>query len=104
MPEGTVERMRGRLAALAPVEISIEDDSARHAGHAGAASGGGHYNLRLVSPRFEGKSRLERHRLVYDAVADLMQREIHALAMVLLAPDETERGAGVSNPPHLPGH
>ncbi len=104
MPEGTVERMRDRLAALVPVEISIVDDSARHAGHAGAASGGGHYNLRLVSPRFEGKSRVERHRLVYDALAELMQREIHALAMVLLAPGETERRAGVSNLPHLPGH
>jgi BolA protein len=102
MPEGTVARMHERLAALAPAEVTIEDDSARHAGHAGAASGGGHYNLRVVSPRFEGKSRLERHRLVYDALADLMQREIHALAMVLLAPDETERRAGAPN--HLPGH
>jgi BolA protein len=104
MPEGTAERMRERLAALAPAAISIADDSALHAGHAGAASGGGHYTLRLVSPRFEGKSRVERHRLVYDALADLMQREIHALAMVLLAPGETERRAGAPNPPHLPGH
>jgi BolA protein len=104
MPEGTAERMRERLEALAPAAISIEDDSALHAGHAGAASGGGHYTLRLVSPRFEGKSRVERHRLVYDALADLMQREIHALAMVLLAPGETERRAGAPNPPHLPGH
>lgn len=103
MPEATAARMRERLAALDPVEISIEDDSARHAGHAGAASGGGHYNLRLVSPRFEGKARIERHRLVYDALADLMQREIHALAMVLLAPGETERRARVSNSPNLPG-
>ena len=104
MPEGTAERMRERLAALAPSAISIEDDSALHVGHAGAASGGGHYTLRLVSPRFDGKSRVERHRLVYDALADLMQREIHALAMVLLAPGETERRAGAPNPPHLPGH
>ena len=104
MPEATAERMRERLAALDPLEVSIEDDSARHAGHPGAASGGGHYNLRLVSPRFEGKARIERHRLVYDALADLMQREIHALAMVLLAPGETERRAGAPHPPHLPGH
>ncbi len=104
MPEGTVDRMRDRLATLVPVELSIEDDSARHAGHVGAASGGGHYNLRLVSPRFEGKSRVERHRLVYDALAELMQREIHALAMVLLAPGETERRPGAPNPAHLPGH
>jgi BolA protein len=58
----------------------------------------------VISPRFDGKSRVERHRLVYDALADLMQREIHALAMVLLAPGETERRAGAPNPAHLPGH
>lgn len=103
MPEGTVERMRGRLAALAPQDLAIEDDSVRHAGHPGAASGGGHYNLRMTSPQFEGRSRVERHRLVYDALADLMQREIHALAMVLLAPSETERRAGAPHPT-TPGH
>lgn len=104
MPEETVRRMQARLAALEPLELDIEDDSARHAGHPGAASGGGHYNLRMRSSRFEGKSPVERHRLVYDALADLMQREIHALAMVLLAPGDTERRAGASNPAHLPGH
>jgi BolA protein len=104
MPEGTVERIRSRLATLDPVELQIEDDSARHAGHPGAASGGGHYNLRMRSPRFAGKSRVERHRLVYDALADLMQREIHALALVLLAPDETERRAGAPDLHHHPGH
>jgi BolA protein len=103
MPEGTADRMRDRLAALVPVELFIEDDSARHSGHAGAAGGGGHYNLRLVSPRFEGKSRVERHRLVYDRLADLMQREIHALAMVLLAPGESDRRARAPKPPHSPG-
>ena len=103
MPEGTVERMRARLTALAPLALSIEDDSARHAGHPGAAAGGGHYNLRMISPRFEGKSRVERHRLVYDALADLMQREVHALAMVLLAPGETERRVGAPHPT-TPGH
>ena len=103
MPDGTIARMRVRLAALAPLDLAIDDDSARHAGHAGAASGGGHYNLRMTSPSFEGKSRLERHRLVYDALADLMQREIHALAMVLQAPSETERRAGAPHP-ITPGH
>ena len=103
MPEGTVERMRAQLASLAPVDLAIEDDSARHAGHAGAASGGGHYNLWMTSPLFEGRSRVERHRLVYDALADLMQREIHALAMVLLAPSESERRAGAPHPT-TPGH
>jgi BolA family transcriptional regulator, general stress-responsive regulator len=103
MPEGTVERMKTRLASLAPLSLSIEDDSARHAGHPGATSGGGHYNLRMISPLFEGKSRVERHRLVYDALADLMQREVHALAMVLLAPGEAERRAGAPHPT-TPGH
>jgi len=89
MPEGTADRMRSRLAVLEPLDIAIEDDSARHAGHPGAAAGGGHYNLRMTSARFEGRTRVERHRLVYDALADLMQSEIHALAMVLLAPGES---------------
>jgi BolA protein len=91
MPEGTIERMRERLRVLEPVTLEIGDDSARHAGHPGAASGGGHYTLLLVSPQFAGAHRIARHRLVYDALADLMQREIHALAMTLLAPDETVR-------------
>jgi BolA protein len=103
MPEATVARMRERLAALAPIELTIDDDSAQHAGHPGAAGGGGHYTLRLTSPRFEGRSSVERHRLVYDALADLMQREIHALAMVLLAPGETDRRAGAPYPDHNPG-
>jgi len=88
MPEGTIEQMRTRLAALAPIEIAIDDDSALHAGHEGAKSGGGHYRLRLVSERFSGLARMARHRLVYDALHDLMQRDIHALSMTLLAPDD----------------
>jgi BolA protein len=88
MPEGTTHRMRERLGTLAPLELSIVDESALHAGHAGAASGGGHYRMILVSAAFAGQPRVARHRLVYDALADLMQREIHALAMTLLAPDE----------------
>jgi len=102
MPEGTVDRIRDRLAVLAPIEIRIDDDSARHAGHPGAASGGGHYRLRVISDRFSGESRMARHRLVYDALADLMQREIHALAMTLLAPGEAERPA--PHPEPTSGH
>ena len=83
MPEDTIELIRTRLSALDPVSIEIIDDSARHAGHPGAASGGGHYQLRLVSARFSGESKLARHRLVYHLLSDLMQREIHALAMNL---------------------
>lgn len=75
-------------AAFTPLELQVDDDSALHAGHAGAASGGGHYRVRLVSDRFEGLPRLARHRLVYDCVSDLMHVEIHALALNLLTPAE----------------
>jgi BolA family transcriptional regulator, general stress-responsive regulator len=103
MPDGTIERMRERLHALTPIEISIADESALHAGHAGAASGGGHYRMTLVSAAFTGQPRVKRHRLVYDALADLMQREIHALAMTLLVPDEIRPGSAPL-PPHTSGH
>jgi BolA protein len=82
-------RILARLhAALAPSECLLEDDSASHAGHAGAASGGSHYNLRIVSSRFEGLRLVARHRLVYDSVHDMMRTEIHALAITALAPSE----------------
>jgi BolA protein len=82
--------IRARLCeALAPERIEIEDDSARHAGHAGARSGGGHFNLLIVSQRFAGLGLLARHRLVYDALADAMQRDIHALSIRAYAPGET---------------
>ena len=102
MAERTMSAMRDRLAVLAPLELAIEDESALHVGHAGAASGGGHYRMTLVSAAFAGQPRVARHRLVYDALADLMQREIHALAMTLLAPDEAPSpSAPVS---HSSGH
>ena len=84
--ETRIEKIQQRLAVLNPVSCQIEDDSALHAGHAGAASGGGHYRLRLVSEKFNGLRLIERHRLVYDAVGDLMQTEIHALVITALAP------------------
>lgn len=83
------ERMLALLReAFAPLECQLEDDSAKHAGHAGAASGAGHYRLRLVSARFEGQNRISRHRLVYDCLRDLMQAEIHALNIIAVAPSE----------------
>lgn len=75
-----------------PLACQIDDESALHAGHAGAASGGGHYRLHLVSARFEGLSKVGRHRLVYDCLRELMQKEIHALAMTLLTPSEASQG------------
>lgn len=84
-----IDRITALLqAGLAPSECQVEDESALHAGHAGAASGGGHYRLRLVSSRFEGQPRIARHRLVYDALQDMMQNDIHALAITALTPAE----------------
>ncbi|MYN15866.1 BolA/IbaG family iron-sulfur metabolism protein [Rugamonas sp. FT107W] len=89
MTDTRLDRMRSRFqAALAPLELTLEDDSALHAGHAGAASGGGHYNVRIVSLQFEGLKLVTRHRLVYDSVHDMMHKEIHALAITALAPSE----------------
>jgi len=82
------ERIRERLSALSPLEIDIQDDSALHAGHAGARDGGGHYRLYIVSAAFEGRNTVARHRLVYDAVGDMMKKEIHALAIRAVSASE----------------
>lgn len=83
-----LDRMRTLLAALEPSVLELSDDSHLHVGHAGAASGGGHYSLRIVSPRFEGQRLVMRHRLVYDALHEMMKTDIHALAITALAPSE----------------
>lgn len=80
--------MKARLAALSPQHIEIIDESSLHAGHEGAKSGGGHYQLTLVSPVFSGLSSVARHRTVYQALGDLMGARIHALAITALAPEE----------------
>ena len=82
------EQIREKLAALAPESISLEDESAKHAGHEGAKGGGGHYRLLIVSPRFAGQPLQARHRMVYAALGPLMQREIHAIAITAYAPGE----------------
>jgi BolA protein len=88
-PSTRAERISALLsAAFAPSVLELTDESALHAGHAGAASGGGHYRLRIVSDRFEGLRLVMRHRLVYDSVHDMMRSEIHALAITALAPSE----------------
>lgn len=84
----TAERMRERLAALAPETLDIADESAMHTGHEGARGGGGHYALTIVSPKFDGQSTVARHRMIYVALGDLMQREIHALSIRAFAPGE----------------
>jgi len=87
-----VELIRRQLsAALSPTELDIEDESHRHAGHAGARDGRGHFRVRIVSAAFAGKSALARHRAVYAALGDLMQTDIHALAIDARAPEEENR-------------
>lgn len=89
MNEALISELRGALqAALAPASLEISDDSARHAGHAGARSGG-HFKVSLVAEAFRGRSPLERHRLVYAAVAPLMAGRVHALNITARAPGET---------------
>ena len=82
------ELIREKLAALAPESMEVEDDSAQHAGHEGAKSGGGHYSVTLVSSQFSGKPLQARHRMVYAALGPLMHNQIHALAIRAYAPDE----------------
>jgi BolA family transcriptional regulator, general stress-responsive regulator len=84
-------RMQEKLATLEPDALEILDDSARHAGHEGAKGGGGHYRLVIVSKRFSGVSIQLRHRMVYDALGSMMQKEIHALAIKAYAPEEVDR-------------
>jgi len=83
------ERIRSLLtAALSPTLLELTDESALHAGHEGAKSGGSHFRLKIVSARFDGLRLVMRHRLVYDSVHDMMHTEIHALAITALAPSE----------------
>lgn len=86
----TVQAMREKLAALEPQRLDIVDDSARHAGHAGAREGGGHYQMTIVSARFAGCGTLQRHRLIYEALGPMMRREIHALSIRALTPEEND--------------
>jgi BolA protein len=80
--------IRTRLQALQPEQLEIEDESALHAGHPGA-QGGKHYRLTIVSAQFAGRNKLARHRLVYEALGSLMDRDIHALAIHARAPGES---------------
>ncbi len=80
--------------ALSPTELTIEDESHLHAGHPGARDGGGHFRVSIVSGRFEGASRLQRHRMVYGALSDEMPHEIHALAIEAFTPQEWKARPG----------
>ena len=84
-----IARMRELLtAAFAPLELVITDDSHKHAGHEGARDGRGHFTVRIVSPVFAGKAPLARHRAIYAALGEMMQTDIHALAIEAKAPGE----------------
>ena len=82
------ETIRERLAALDPQSMDLLDESGKHVGHAGAKAGGNHFRLTIVSPRFSGKDQITRHRMIYEVLGPLMQRDIHALAIRAFAPDE----------------
>jgi BolA protein len=88
-PGPRLGRIRTLLAAeFAPLHLDVIDDSARHAGHAGASGGAGHYRVRILSERFRGLPVLARHRLVYETLRDLIPDEIHALSIEADAPGE----------------
>ncbi|MBK6402540.1 MAG: BolA family transcriptional regulator [Rhodocyclaceae bacterium] len=84
----TVATIKDRLATLQPSYLDVIDDSAQHAGHAGARDGGGHYRVHIVSERFAGLATMARHRLVYDALGTLMNGAIHALSITARTPAE----------------
>jgi BolA protein len=86
-----VAQIRSRLeAAFQPDELEIIDDSQRHAGHAGARDGRGHFHVRILSRQFSGKRTVERHRMVYAALGSLMQTDIHALGVMATSPDDPQ--------------
>lgn len=94
MVQTRAERIRVALeGAFAPAEVVVTDDSARHAGHAGARPGGEtHYSVAVVSPAFAGQSRVARSRAVHEALAREFATGLHALALRLLTPEEAARG------------
>lgn len=89
MTSPRAERIKSMLEQrFTAARVSVHDDSARHAGHAGSRDGAGHYVVEIESEDFSGRSRLERHRLVYQALAPMLPREIHALNIVAVSPDD----------------
>ena len=88
MTQGRIDRVRAYLKAeFEPNELEIRDDSHLHEGHAGAKEGKGHFHVRIVSERFVNTRPIDRHRMVYKALGDMMQTDIHALSVAASAPD-----------------
>lgn len=89
MAADRLTRLRERLtASLTPEKLEISDDSHLHVGHAGARGGAGHFTVRIVAQAFNGKPLIERHRMIYDLLRDMMHGEIHALSIQARSPDE----------------
>ena len=78
--------------SLKPDLLEIIDNSAAHAGHAGAKSVGGHYHVTIIAEAFEGKTLVQRHQLIYKALGDMMKQQIHALGINALSPSEETKG------------
>jgi BolA protein len=90
-PESRRDRIHAILQQrFKPLHLELHDESERHVGHAGATSGGGHYRAVIVSARFEGRSRLDQHRMVHEALGELLGSEIHALGLRTCSPSEWE--------------
>jgi BolA protein len=83
-----ISKIRARLTdALQPVDLDVVDESHLHEGHPGARDGRGHFRIRIVSDKFAGLKLIQRHRLIYDAVGDLMETDIHALSITADPPE-----------------
>ena len=81
------ETIKTRLATLNPISLEIQDDSAQHVGHKGN-TGGGHFSLKIVSSQFSQKSQIMRHRLIYQALTDLIPQQIHAISILAISPTD----------------
>jgi len=88
--DNVVTSIEEHLAGLEPELLEVYDESGEHAGHAGALAGGGHYQVLIVSRRFQDHPRVARHRMVYEALAAMMPTQIHALAITALTPEELQ--------------
>lgn len=88
MTDDRLQRIHSALEVLEPISVSLRDDSHKHAGHAGARDGRGHFSLSIVSAQFEGLSPIKRHRAVYAALSGLLESDIHALAIQARTPEE----------------
>ena len=90
-PSERIRCMQERLTLkLLPLQLDISDDSHLHAGHAGARGGAGHFSVHIVAQAFADKPLIERHRMIYDLLQDMMHSEIHALSIQARSPDELQ--------------